>query len=71
MLVISEGQTVQYADHFEAQVAESPMQNRIRFEVFADETHASLYRELINENEPSPARTMMLAFIDEQLAQQR
>lgn len=69
MLVISEGQTVQYADHFQALVSGSPMRDDVRFELFEDETHASLYSELIKANERSPARDLMISFMDMQMGQ--
>lgn len=68
MLVISEGQTLLYADHFQALVEAGTMRDRFRFEAFPDETHASLYFELVEPNESSPARSLMLEFIDQQLA---
>ncbi|MBO6730802.1 MAG: alpha/beta hydrolase [Maricaulis sp.] len=68
MLVISEGQSVIYADHFQSLVDASSMRDLVRFEAFNEETHASLYYEMIEPDAPSPARTLMLEFIDQQLA---
>lgn len=61
MLVLTEGQTVNYTRVFDNAVAESGKQDLIRFSYYDEETHASLLASL-SEAE-SPARDEMLSFI--------
>lgn len=61
MLVLTEGQTIEYTRVFDNAVAESGKQDLIRFSYYGDETHASLLASLSQEN--SPARDEMIKFI--------
>lgn len=61
MLVLTEGQTVNYTRVFDSAVAESGKTDLINFSYYDDETHASLLASLSHED--SPARNEMLDFI--------
>ena len=68
MLVISEGQSAIYTEHFETIVENSDASDVIDFVYFREETHASLYHQLLNADQPSPARDAILAFVDDVLS---
>lgn len=61
MLVLTEGQTVDYTRVFDDAVAESGKTDLIQFSYYDDETHASLLASLSLAD--SPARTEMLDYI--------
>ncbi len=61
MLVLTEGQTIEYTRVFDTAVTESGKGDLIRFSYYNEETHASLLASLSLEE--SPARNEMLQFI--------
>lgn len=61
MLVLTEGQTIEYTRVFDNAVAENGKKDLIRFSYYDEETHASLLASLSHEE--SPARNEMLDFI--------
>lgn len=68
MLVLSEGQTGLYTDHFAALIEGHAAAELISFQHYPDDTHASLYFNMIDPEVVSPSREVMLGFIDEVLA---
>ena len=63
MLVIAEGETAIYADVFEEAVKDAGRTDLIRFITFADETHASLFHNIGDQDAESAARNTMISFI--------
>lgn len=61
MLVLTEGQTIEYTRVFEDAVAESGKRDLIRFSYYTQETHASLLASLSQKE--SPARDEMVKYI--------
>lgn len=61
MLVLTEGQTIEYTRVFDNAVAESEKSDLIRFSYYEEETHASLLGTLSQQG--SPARDEMIEFI--------
>ena len=68
MLVIAEGETAIYADVFEEAVKEAGRTDLIRFITYADETHASLFANIGDQEAASAARDAIIAFIADPLA---
>ncbi|WP_300529105.1 alpha/beta hydrolase [Maricaulis sp.] len=64
MLILSEGQTGLYTDHFATLIDGHAASELISFEHYPDDTHASLYFNMIDPEVASPARQVMLDFID-------
>lgn len=61
MLVLTEGQTIEYTRVFDNAVAENKKTDLIRFSYYEEETHASLLAALSQQD--SPARDEMIEFI--------
>lgn len=61
MLVLTEGQTIQYTQVFDDAVTATGKQDLIQFSYYNDDTHASLLGSLSQET--SPARQEMLEYI--------
>ena len=66
-LIISEGESAIYTQHFEGIVEEHPSNQVIDFVYFSEETHNSLFFQLADADAPSPARDAMISFIDQTL----
>lgn len=68
MLILSEAQTGLYTEHFQTLVEGHAAAGLISYAHYPDDTHASLYFNMIDPEEVSPAREVMVEFIDEVLA---
>lgn len=70
-LIISEGESAIYTQHFEGIVEEHPSNEAIDFVYFSEETHNSLFFQLADAAAPSAARDAMVSFIDQTLSTDR
>ncbi|MCP2669875.1 alpha/beta hydrolase [Maricaulaceae bacterium EIL42A08] len=66
MLVLTEGQTVDYTRVFDEAISEAELNDLISFSYYNEETHASLLAVLSEDD--SPARDEIIAYIEQQLA---
>ena len=66
-LIISEGESAIYTQHFEQIVTDTPAEEPIEFAYFMEETHRSMFFELADADAASPTRDAMVRFIDDVL----